>query len=289
MDGRQLVPLIAAIAIAAVVTSLHRRLPPKLAARFVIASMILVAIAAAPTAALVGLAFLAHAPVVGSGFRWCAHAIGMHDSVPSWLGLLALAMLLVGGGRAGRVMRQHRTLRLDAPLPVHIAHSHTPYAVTLPGRGGQIVMSTALVDILDDTEREVVLAHEQAHARFRHDRYLLAAELVAAAIPPLRAMARRAQYSVERWADEAAATACGDRRLVALTLGKVALHSTPRTVAAFSGLGVAARIGALLEPPVAGPNRALSAALWSSVGATAVLCAAQLHGIGRLVAILCPH
>jgi hypothetical protein len=84
------------------------------------------------------------------------------------------------------------------------------------------------IDLLDEDEQRIVLAHERAHAHYRHDRYLLAAEPAAAALPPLRALARRVNYSIERWADEAAAAICGDRRLVAITLGKVHCRPTPR-------------------------------------------------------------
>jgi Zn-dependent protease with chaperone function len=146
-----------------------------------------------------------------------------------------------------------------------------------------------MIELLDPDERRVVIAHEQAHARHRHDRYLLTAELAAAALPPLRAITRRVNYSIERWADEAAARACGDRELVAVTLGKVALHSSPATVAGFNGLGVAARMRALMAPPIEAPPRSRLAAMWSSLAVTAAFSAYQLHHIERLVTALCPH
>jgi len=161
--------------------------------------------------------------------------------------------------------------------------------VTLPGRAGQIVISTAMVDLLDDDEQRIVIAHERAHARYRHDRYLLTAELAAAALPPLRGLARRVNYSIERWADEAAAAVCGDRELVAVTLGKVALQTQPATVAGFSGLGVASRMGALLQPPIPHPHRAHVLALWSSLAITAGFSVYQLHHVEQLLTALCPH
>jgi hypothetical protein len=151
------------------------------------------------------------------------------------------------------------------------------------------VISTAMIELLDDDEQRIVIAHEEAHARFRHDRYLLTAELAAAALPPLRPLARRVTYSIERWADEAAAVVCGDRRRVAVTLGKVALQAQPATVAAFSGLGVAARMGALLEPPVGRPHRSQILVLWSSLGVAAIFGLYQLHHLERLFTALCPH
>jgi hypothetical protein len=289
MTGSLAFPLLVTSVVAAIATSAHRRLPPHLAARFVTGALVLVVLAALPTALVIALAFLAHTPVVGSGFRWCAQVVGLHASVPAWVGLPIVGLVGVGAVRTIRLLRQHRALRRDDSHPIHIAQSHRPYAVTLPGRAGQIVISTAMVELLDDDEQRIVIAHEEAHARFRHDRYLLTAELAAAALPPLRPLARRVTYSIERWADEAAATACGDRRRVAVTLGKVALQTHPATVAGFAGLGVPARMGALLEPPVERPHRSQIVALWSSLAVTATFGMYQLHHLERMLTALCPH
>ena len=282
-------PLLVTLAMAAIATSAHRRLPPRLATRFVTIALVLVVLAAVPTALVVAVAFLAHAPLIGFGFKWCAQVIGLHGSVSPWVGVPIVGLIGAGTVRTFRLLRQHRELRLDEAHPIHIAHSHKPYAVTLPGRAGQIVISTAMVDLLDEGEKRIVVAHEQAHARYRHDRYLLTAELAAAALPPLRALAKRVSYSIERWADEAAAAVCGDRQLVAITLGKVALQTNPPTVAGFSGLGVASRMGALLAPPVPNPRRLQLFALWSSLAVTAGFSVFQLHHLERLLTALCPH
>ena len=289
MVGALAFPLVVTIGIAALATSAHRRLPPRLATRFVTVALVLVVLAALPTALLIAMSFLAHAPVIGVGFQWCARALGLHSSVPTWIGLPIVMLLAIGTVRSVRLLRQHRRLRSNETFPIRIAHSHKPYAVTLPGRAGQIVISTALVDLLDEEEHFVVVAHERAHARYRHDRYLLAAELAAAVLPPVRALAKRVNYSIDRWADEAAAAVCGDRQLVAVTLGKVALQTHPRTVTGFAGLGVAARMSALLEPPVPHPRRLRLVLLWSSLAATAGFSLYQLHHLERLLTALCPH
>jgi Zn-dependent protease with chaperone function len=282
-------PLVVALAIVVLATSVHRRLPPRLAARFVVVALVVVALAAIPTTLVIAVAFLAHAPVVGIGFEWCAQAIGLHGSMPAWIGVPAVALVLIGTVRTVRLLHQHRQLRVDDAHPVHIAHSHSPYAVTLPGSAGQIVISTAMVELLDEAEQRIVVAHERAHARYRHDRYLLVSELVAAALPPLRALSKRVSYSIERWADEAAAKVCGDRQLVAITLGRVALQAGPPTVAGFAGLGVASRMNALLQPPVQLPGRRAVLLLWSSLAVTAGLGLYQLHHLERLLTALCPH
>ena len=282
-------PSLVALALVTAATSAHRRLPPWLAARFVTVALVLVVVAVLPMVALVALAYLAHAPVVATGFRWCARAFGLHGAISPWIGLPAVAMLTVGAVRAGAVVRCRRAFRHDHAGPVHVAPSANPYAVTLPGRGGRIVISTAMVELLDAEEQRVVLAHERAHARYRHDRYVLVAELAAAVLPPLRTLARRVRFSIERWADEAAAAACGDRGLVAITIGKTALQAEPRAMAGFSGLGVASRMEALLAPPVSRPRRSRVLALWASLLVAAGFVVFQLHHLERLAVALCPH
>jgi hypothetical protein len=282
-------PLVLTLLVVVLATSAHRRLPPRIATRYVTVALGLVVVAAVPTVLVVALAFLAHAPVVGIGFEWCAQALGLHAAVPAWVGVPTVALLALGVFRTGRLLRQHGALRVAERRPVRITESPKAYAVTLPGPAGQIVLSRGLVDMLDDHEQRVVMAHERAHAHHRHDRYLLVAELAVALLPPLRAVARRVTYSIERWADEAAASVCGDRQLVAATLGKVALHTHQPTVAGIAGCGVAARMGALLEPPVRRAHRGQLALLWSSLAFAALTSAYQLHHLERLLTALCPH
>jgi len=117
---------------------------------------------------------------------------------------------------------------------------------------------------------------------FHHDievMRVMVEALDALPLPPLRTLSNRVTYSIERWADESAAAVCGDRRLVAVTLGNVALHRHPATVSGFAGLGVASRMGALLEPPVGNPRRPLVIAMWSAVVMTAGLSLFQLHHV----------
>lgn len=282
-------PLLITLVIAAVATQTHRRLPPQLAARFAAVALVVVTLAALPTLLMVALAFLAHAPVVGVGLEWCAQAIGIHAAVPPLIGVPALVAIAAATVRTARLVRQLRSLCGHGANDVHVLPSHTPYALTLPGKSGPIVISTALIDLLDDSERRVVLAHERAHADHRHDRYLLVAELAAAVLPPLGVLSRRLKFAIERWADEAAARACGDRELVALTLGKVAVQANAPLVAGFAGLGVAARMRALLAPPVRRPPEAQVLALWSLLVVSTGFAAYQLHHLERLLVALCPH
>ena len=90
-------PLLVTLALAAIATSAHRRLPPRLATRFVTIALVLVVLAAVPTALVVAIAFLAHAPLIGFGFKWCAQAFGLHGSVTPWqAGGISVAQLAMG-------------------------------------------------------------------------------------------------------------------------------------------------------------------------------------------------
>lgn len=289
MTAATVTPLFLAMALATVVTALHRRLPPALATRAVAVTMVVVVGAAIPTMWLTTLAFLAHSPLTGGGFEWCAKALGVHEPVPVALGGAAAFVAVVGTYQALRAIRHHRSLRHDHFGAVQVVGHDQPFAFTLPGRGGQIVLSSALTSLPDDREQHVVLAHEAAHASHRHDRYLLVAHVASSAIPLLRPLATRLEYSLERWADEVAARSCGDRTFVAQTLGRVALGQfSTAGVAGFAGLGVPARVAALLAPPVRRPHRVVVVTMWLTIATTALLSLLQLHHLSALVAALCP-
>jgi hypothetical protein len=114
-------------------------------------------------------------------------------------------------------------------------------------------------------------------------------------------VARSVEYTVERWADEHAAAITGDRRLVAETIGQVALLATPRRrkapVIAMGVVGqlthrvsvawagpVPRRVAALLASP---PRRrtvlvAASAAVVLLAGISALEAARDLHALLEL-------
>jgi Zn-dependent protease with chaperone function len=104
-------------------------------------------------------------------------------------------------------------------------------AYALPGWPGRIVVSGCLLDRLDNGSRAALIAHEQAHLAGRHHLFTAVARLAAAANPLLLPVARSVAYTSSRWADEHAAAVTGDRRLVAETIGQVALLASPRPAA----------------------------------------------------------
>ncbi|AEY93246.1 hypothetical protein AQJ11_09875 [Streptomyces corchorusii] len=186
-----------------------------------------------------------------------------HDEVAGRAAIPALSVVAAACARTlwrhHRVThRAHRALAGVPGSTVAVLPDGTPYAYALPasrsrGRGrGRIVVSTALLAGLAPAERRALFAHERAHLTARHHRHLLAAHLAARANPFLRPLRTAVVYTAERWADEEAARAVGDRRTVARAIGKAALLS-PRipvpTVAALAATGpVPRRVAALLAP-----------------------------------------
>lgn len=282
------IQLAAAMAMAVLVTGVHRRLPPVLAAQTLSATIMVMSAAAVPSLWLIGLGYLAHVRVFGMALGWCTHVLDAHARVPAWAGLPALGVAVTASVAAVRVALSYRRMRCSHRSTVEVADHVEPFAFTLPGRGGQIVMSRGLMELLSDDEQAIVLAHERAHGEHRHDRYLLVAQ-IAATVPLLRPLARRLRYTLERWADEIAADQCGDRRTVARTLSKVALGTAvPVGALGFGGLGVTGRVTALLAPPARPPRSAVLGILWIAIGSIGLLAAFDLQHLNALVDALCP-
>lgn len=75
----------------------------------------------------------------------------------------------------------------------------------------RIVITTRMLRVLSQPERQVLLAHERSHACGLHYLFASATRLAAAANPLLRPGCRTCGYTAERWADERAAALTGDR------------------------------------------------------------------------------
>ena len=125
---------------------------------------------------------------------------------------------------------------------------------------------------------DVVLAHEQAHARHRHDRFKLLALVTTAFIPPTAPVMARLDFYLERWADEEALDHTGaERHLAARTIAKVALASaSPSPALGIADHGVAARATALLKP-VEHPDVTTRLQTAAVIGATLALAVYQVH------------
>jgi hypothetical protein len=204
------------------------------------------------------------------------------EPVPDVVAITATVLLMIALVRCGTDLRRrdevHRRLRA-AGRPgdggVLIADWSAPYAVAVPGRPGHVLLTTGLIRLLTPAERRVVLAHERSHLTRRHHR-LTAAACTAAALNPLLIPVRDAvSYLVERWADEDAAAAVGDRRLTARSVAKAALATLDRPSAGSPSAG----------SPSAGSPRSTGSA---TPGVTAMHGTRRSHALGRVRAMAAP-
>jgi Zn-dependent protease with chaperone function len=303
-------PLVIPALAAAAARPLAARLEPRLATWLLTCAT--VALAGCSTAALALLAAFAaaRAPALATLGGYSQAVMLRVDPIPMATGALA-ALALAGAGVAVAVIFRSRarglaeSYRRAAGLPAHDSIVVVPGpgidAYALPGRPGRIVVSGHLLDRLDPGRRAALIAHEQAHLAGRHHLFASVARLAAAANPMLLPVARTVEYTVERWADEHAAAVTGNRRLVAETIGQVALlaSSRPRQAAgiALGAIGqrtqrvsvawagpVPRRVAALLNGP---PRRrtvlvAASAAIVLLAGVSALEAARDLHALLEL-------
>ena len=141
----------------------------------------------------------------------------------------AVAVAVIFRNRARALAESYRRAAgLHANDGIVVVPGPAIEAYALPGWPGRIVVSRRLLDRLDSRGQAALIAHEQAHLAGRHHLFAAVARLAAAANPLLLPVARSVEYTVERWADERAAAVTGDRRLVAETIGQVALLAGPR-------------------------------------------------------------
>lgn len=275
----------------AVALGLGRRpLPPRLAT----GAMTVVAAVAAGTVA-VTVAATAVGFVLGPARRaelveWC-RIVPLHHEVGTIEGITSLAVLSVVIVRIGLVSHRRRTAtRGTGGRRLRVLDIREPLAYAAPGKPGCVVVSTGLLAALEPRERQVVFAHERAHLRQRHHRYLLVAALAVAVVPLLRPLADRIRLATERSADEEAAATLGDRHLVATAIAKAALTRSAfgAVVPAFNGGSVTARVEALVGP---GPSTwstglglaAIVATTTTALGAGSL----QLHHLWVLIDHVC--
>lgn len=233
------------------------RLHPRAATRLLTAVAVVMAVCSTLCLALLMVVGTAQLPGNPLPDGWADPEV--REAVPQdgIAGRAAIPALGTVAVLCGRTLHWHRRVtrlarRALTALPgreVAVLPDRTPYAYALPGR---IVVTTALLEGLAPGERRALFAHERAHVAARHHRHLLAVHLAARANPFLRPLRTAVVYTAERWADEAAAGAVGDRRTVARAIGRAALLApgTPApTLAALAATGpVPRRVAALLGP-----------------------------------------
>ena len=262
-----------------------RAIPVLTAAMFLAASSVVLIVGATASAFVLG-------PVRAAAVTdWC-RSIPLHHEVGPTLGLVSLSLVALGAVRCGRIWIARRRA-VDAMAErgrVAIVDSESRFAYAVPTRAGCVVVSSGLLAPLSPQERRAVFAHERAHLRLGHHRYLLAAELSRAILPFLTPMLSQVRHATERAADEVAVAAVrGEREVVAHAIATSVLGvRVDGALPALGGGSVTRRVEALLWPnrePVAGRLRIAAVV---ATGMTALFAlGVQLHHFSTLVDHLC--
>jgi len=265
------IPVVAALA----ARPLSDRLSPCAATWLLAGSALALAGASSAMLALLALSALVRIPFVAGFAHLSAQAISQANPASMPVAIIAgalLAILAFGACRAllhrvGAIAAAGRRAReLPGVSQVVVTADEAADAYTLPGWPCRIVVTSGMLRALTEPERQVLLAHL----------FTAAGRLAAAANPLLRPVATAIAYTVERWADERAAAATGDRALAARAIARAALATKAappglrqpgRREAGRAGLGAALglvglpwnaargvgpvprRVAALLSPP----------------------------------------
>ncbi|GII25291.1 M56 family metallopeptidase [Planosporangium mesophilum] len=267
MTTAVLLAVVAWIAFVVIAPRLSRRLPPAAATVGLTAGSVVIAGSGVVMIAMLAAPWIAQLPEISELGPWSATKLRSGSPVPlaaavTFAALVGVAVvrLAVTGWRRARAMAAVRRYCRHLPATdasLVVVDSQRPDAFATPLPSGRIVVTTGLLRALSAAERRALLAHERAHLEHHHAWWVLAADLAASANPLLRPSARAVRRAVERWADEEAAAAVGDRALVARTIARVALLITSRErvpAMAASGGDVPDRVRALLAAP---PRRRL--------------------------------
>lgn len=242
-----------------------RRLPPRHATWLLSVGGLVAALSGLAVLVLLGSLLAGEQPEIANEGHWSAAALRDHAPVGRATALAAalLAGMLgawaatVAARRTRAVLAAYRSCRRlpRAAGELIVVPGSRVGAYAIPGRPGRIVAGQRLLGALSPGERRALLAHERAHLVNGHHWHLSAVTIAAALNPLLRPLRPAALCATERWADEAAGEAVGDRRLVAGALAAAALRGsapTNGTMAATVHL-VSLRVAAL-HGPAPGPR-----------------------------------
>ncbi len=278
------VGVLAALVLVVAARSVARALPPVAAvAVTTITGLVAMAIWLGNMALLSSM-LVGRVPALAALGHWSGKGLAAHDAAPVWVSATACAVLveaLAGVGalalRAWPSAQSMWLLAKHSPACTSdgfsVVRSDRAFAVALPGWPGspgwpgQVVVSSAMLRVLQPDEREAVMAHERCHLRCGHYlcRWLVRAS--AALFPPAIALVGECDFALERWADESAARSVGDRALVARALARAALAGQPAAfpgAMAFPRHAVTRRVHELLAKPL--PMR------WGGIVALGALC-----------------
>jgi Zn-dependent protease with chaperone function len=281
------IPILAAVFVAGLHHRVFDRLHPAVAVRLLTILSLTLALCTGlvlSACAVLVIAGLGPLPNIG---HWSAAGLRSHSGIAMAPGLLAAAVVLACLSAASvRAVRSFRTLRRSesAAKALHpisgslvIIDDEDPIAYAIGSFRHRIVVSTSMLKTLAAGERRALLAHEESHVRHRHHLYVHLATLAASANPFLWPLARTVERQVERWADEDAATAVGDRTVAARALAIAAIFAAggPSTAGALAAARheVPDRVRLLLS----GPSRR------APLTAAALVCAVAVSWLSAAV------
>lgn len=288
-----LTPLGASLGLAFIGPRAGRWLAPSTAVRLLASASVVTALATGFVLSTIAFIAVAALPSVGAIGHWSTQALTAQEHIPLVAGAMATTVVVALLGLALRyslsaaadLVTADATCRRLGPGTddLVIVEDDRPDAYVVPGVRGRVVVSTAMLRALPADERRALLAHEHAHLKHRHHLYIQLTELGARANPLLRPLVGAVRLEVERWADEDAAMATGDRVVTARAIARAALAQADRPTpirAHQLALGITTsptvrRTRALLDtpaPPRSAPTLVLTA-LISAGPLSAVVCA----------------
>lgn len=176
--------------------------------------------------------------------------------IVAWMVITTVVAVRVSRAVRGSRRRSHRHAEaarlVGVPTDrrdVFVITAQQPAAYCVVGRPDAIVVTSAAVEVLDESQLAAVLAHEDAHIAGRHHHVLMVLRALSASLRRLPLFTRGAVAVgelLEMCADDAAARTHGARPLVA---GMVMLAApVPAAGLGVAATGVAVRANRLLTP-----------------------------------------
>jgi Zn-dependent protease with chaperone function len=265
MNSVVYVPLVASLLVVPLTRWAAKYLWPRAAVWAISLSSVILAVSTVGALVVLASPLPAQLPFIAVAGHWRPGAVASHSPVPWEVSAIALAALvvmacrLVREGRAlldevGSAARVSRATRRHGEVVLLDDANHGAHAIGLGVTGrGAIVISSRLLELLDEEEQAAVIAHERTHLRQRHALFSAAMRLAAALDPALVPTRRDLDFALERAADEVAAQVT-DRSVVASALAKSALAVLGRNPVsavgfAFHRHGLTDRVAAMLDEP----------------------------------------
>jgi Zn-dependent protease with chaperone function len=263
-------PLLIPVAAALAARPLSDRLPPRLATWLLAGSALVLAASSSAVLALLALSAMLRIGFVAGLAHLPARVISRSSPASLPAAVIAGALLAVSLYAGFRALRRRvkaiaaagrRARDLPGAGQIAVTSDESADAYTLPGWPSRIVITSGMLRALTPPERQVLLAHERTHAAGLHYLFTAAARVAAAVNPLLRPVAAATGYTVERWADEHAAAAAGDRALAATAVARAALaaqatrRTAPGAAAQAAALGITGRPGRAGQGPGPVPRR----------------------------------